>query len=336
MNSLDGVGGPSVGGRSVGGPSVGGTYVTVSPDGAPPVRLWVRHHEALGATPALPFVLVHGLSSNARLWDEVAAVLAGAGHEVAAVDLRSHGESDSPPDGYDTAAAAADVAAVCASLFSGPAVAVGQSWGGNVVVRLAARYQDRVAGVGLVDGGWLDLTTTFGSWAACATALRPPDVDGLPAAQLRRRISADHPGWSPAAIAATLANLRESPDGTVQRRLSIDKHMRIVRSMWDDPPWADLAEITVPALLLPALPAKGRAGDKRALVARAAARLAQGQVREYVGADHDLHAQQPAAVAADLLGLARAAALPAPGASQWSWLPEERTRGAGNSGREAR
>jgi pimeloyl-ACP methyl ester carboxylesterase len=282
-------------------------HVNVARDGAPPVRLRVRR---LSGSGAVPFVLVHGLSSNALLWDELATVLAGAGHEVAAVDLRSHGESDAPPDGYDTTTAAEDVATVCAALGLTRVVVAGQSWGGNVVVRLATRHPDLVAAVGLVDGGWLDMTSMFATWSACAAALRPSNVDGLPAAELRARIGAEHPRWSPAAVAATVANLRELPDGTVTRRLSIEHHMQIVRSMWDTPPWSDLTGITVPVLLMPALPAtnggqrRAGRGDKRELVARAAAALPKAEVREYVGGDHDLHAQQPAAVAADLLALA--------------------------------
>src|SRR4051812_8795959 len=74
-----------------------------------------------------PFLLVHGLSANARLWNEVAAELSAAGHPVTAVDLRSHGESDAPPDGYDTATAADDLAA----LGIAGAVVAGHAWGGN-------------------------------------------------------------------------------------------------------------------------------------------------------------------------------------------------------------
>ncbi len=83
-----------------------------------------------------PFLLVHGLSSNARLWDEVAARLSAAGHPVTAVDLRSHGDSDAPPHGYDTATAAADLAA----LGIPGAIVAGQSWGGNVAVEFAAKH----------------------------------------------------------------------------------------------------------------------------------------------------------------------------------------------------
>jgi len=62
---------------------------SVDVDVATGVRLRVRTWPGAGR----PYLLVHGLSSNARLWDGVAARISGAGHPVYAVDLRSHGES---------------------------------------------------------------------------------------------------------------------------------------------------------------------------------------------------------------------------------------------------
>ncbi len=87
-----------------------------------------------------PFLLVHGLASNALLWQGVAEHLAAAGHRVVAVDPRGHGESDAPADGYDTVTAAADLRAVSAALDLQDPVVVGQSWGGNVVLRHAELY----------------------------------------------------------------------------------------------------------------------------------------------------------------------------------------------------
>ena len=58
-------------------------------------------------------------------------------------------------------------------------------------------------------------------------------------------------------------------------------------------------------LLLPAIAAEGGDG-KRALVTKAAGSLARARIKEYVGADHDLHAQHPDEVAGDLLDLAEA------------------------------
>jgi pimeloyl-ACP methyl ester carboxylesterase len=270
---------------------------------SPGVRLRVR---VWSGGPGAPYLLVHGLSSNARLWDQVAAGLSAAGRSAYAVDQRSHGESDAPPEGYDTATAAADLAVVCERLGLPPVVAVGQSWGGNVVVRLAAEHPALVSGLALVDGGWIDLSAEFDTWEECERALRPPDVDAMRPEQVRDYITGEHPDWSEAAVEATLANLRVTPDGWLRRRLAIPDHLRIVRSMWDDPPWRDYPRVTVPTLLIPAVPAAGAGAErKRAAVARAAAALARARVREYVGADHDLHAQHPEALVADLLSLGR-------------------------------
>ena len=48
-----------------------------------------------------PVVLLHGLSSNARIWDFVAPRLAAEGFRVLALDQRSHGLTDPADDGYD-------------------------------------------------------------------------------------------------------------------------------------------------------------------------------------------------------------------------------------------
>jgi pimeloyl-ACP methyl ester carboxylesterase len=253
----------------------------------------VRHRPGSGR----PFVFVHGLSSNARLWEEVAAHLP---HPSWAIDLRSHGESDAPPSGYDTPTAASDVAAVITELGLRRPVVVGQSWGGNIAVRLAAKRPELVGALGLVDGGWIDLATNFPTWAACEEALRPADIDGLPAQELVQWLTNAHPSWSPAAIEATLGNMRIRADGTIERRLPIDKHMQIVRSMWDEPPGPYLPLVTAPALLMPAA---GPQDAKATAVAAAAASMTNATVSWYPDSDHDLHAQHPARLAADLLTL---------------------------------
>lgn len=261
------------------------------------VSLHVRHREGSGR----PFLLVHGLSSNARLWDEVAAALSDAGHPAWAVDLRSHGESTPTATGHDTASAAADLAVVIGRLGLERPIVVGQSWGGNVVVRLAAKHPELVSAVGLVDGGWGDLSAGFRTWEECERKLRPPNMDGMTAAALRRWLADHHSDWSETAVAATLANFRIRPDGTLERRLPVEHHMRILRSMWDDPPAPYLPLITVPVLLLPAA---GPDEPKAERVMAAAALMRAATIAWYPHGDHDLHAQHPARLAADLLKLA--------------------------------
>ena len=48
-----------------------------------------------------PIVLVHGLASNAMLWEGAALAFCALGHLVTAVDLRGHGLSEKPESGYD-------------------------------------------------------------------------------------------------------------------------------------------------------------------------------------------------------------------------------------------
>lgn len=246
------------------------------------------------------FVLVHGLASNARLWDGVAAHLNAAGHRVVAVDLRGHGLSGSPPTGHDTATAGADLAALCQELALDQPVIVGQSWGANVVLRLAAVHAG-VHAIGCVDGGWIHLADRFPTWADCLAALAPPVLTGLTAEQFAARIRARHPDWSDAAIAGTLGNVAIRPDGTIAARLARRHHLSILRSLWEDRPRERYGRVGVPVLLLPAGDADGPAAP---LVTEAVKALPNARVRWYPGADHDLHAQHPGEVAADLRTLA--------------------------------
>jgi pimeloyl-ACP methyl ester carboxylesterase len=266
-------------------------------DVAPGVSLHVR----CWAAPGVPFVLVHGLASNARVWDGVAARLAGRGLPAYAVDLRGHGESDRPQTGYDTETAAADVAALIERLRLDRPVLAGQSWGGNVVAELAARRPGLVRGLALLDGGWLHLSDSFGTEDEAWAALAPPPQPMVRLADVRTKLRRWNPDWPESGIEGTLGNFEELPDGTARVRLRRDRHESILRSMWRHHPRELYPSITVPTLLLPA-GRRGRQGVER--VAEAATELPHAQVRWYEGAAHDLHAQYPDRVAADLAELA--------------------------------
>jgi pimeloyl-ACP methyl ester carboxylesterase len=263
----------------------------------PGIELNVRHRPGEGQ----PFVLVHGLSSNSLLWGELADSLGG--HPSYAIDLRSHGESGSPDHGYDTATAAADVAVVIEQLGLDRPVVVGQSWGGNVVVNLAAKHPDLIGALGLVDGGWIDLRFLFTHRDRAIRTLKPLNMDSKKASSFRKLVAQWHPDWSTAAIEATLANFRVRPDGTLERRLPVPRHLEILDSLWENPPWDDFARITAPVLMLPAF---GPDHAKAALIARASELLTNTKsIVWYPDGDHDLHAQRPAELAGELLKLVR-------------------------------
>jgi pimeloyl-ACP methyl ester carboxylesterase len=254
-----------------------------------------------------PVLLVHGLASNARTWDGVAAHLAAAGHEVVAVDQRGHGHSEQSAEGYTTAQCAVDLAQLIVQLgFTGdraPVVA-GQSWGGNVVVDLAARHRCAAA-IALVDGGWIRLSRRFATFDDCWAALAPPMFDAMHVDDLTRRMAEGHPDWSDEEVAGTMANFELLDDGTVRPWLRREHHREIVRSMFEGEPAALFPLVEVPVLLVPVVADRPSEVDaaKRLAVAEAENLLANASIRWYIGADHDVHVQHPQQIADDLLGL---------------------------------
>lgn len=265
--------------------------------------LAVRVHRPETAEPVaaqqVPFVLVHGLASNARLWDGVAANLVAAGHPCYAVDQRGHGRSPAPEGGYDTDTCADDLAALIDALGLDHPVVAGQSWGGNVALSLAARHPGAVRALACVDGGWIRLADRFATFEDCWDVLAPPSFRQLRWTAMAASLRAAHPDWPPQAVAATLANLEQTEDGGVRARLSREHHRDILRSLYDGDPRRWYPQVRVPVLLAPA----AGPDDTSDGVREALAGLADVRVAHYPGAHHDLHAQHPDRLAADLLTL---------------------------------
>lgn len=264
--------------------------VAVAPDVALHVETWDG-----GA--AVPLLLLHGLASNCRTWEGVAARLDALGHPVASVDQRGHGQSDKPDDGYDFATLCADLIAVLDAVGFERAVVAGQSTGGNIAVDLAARHPDRVAGVAGVDGGSLELSRQWPEWDDCKAALAPPRLAGSPAATVEGWVRRAHPSWSAWAVEATMANFERLPDGTVRPWLTFDRHIRILRSLWEHRP-----SVVIPTLQRPLLLALADSGDafaeqKRAMAGELTAAAPEVRVEWFSPGDHDLHLQFPVEIA---------------------------------------
>jgi pimeloyl-ACP methyl ester carboxylesterase len=270
-------------------------------DVAPGLSLAVRRWPGSGPR----FLLVHGLSSNARMWDGVAAVLARDDADVAAVDLRGHGQSGKPDHGYSTPEVASDLPLLLDALGWSGCVVAGQSWGCNVVLQLAADHPQRVRAVACVDGGLGDIADRFPTWAECERALAPPRLAGLPAAGFADRLRSAHPDWPETGIEGVLGCFEVRPDGTLAPWLTYDRHLEVLRGMWGHRLSSLLPRLAMPVLFLPAddpgtpeWTAAKRGGADAAL-----ASLADGKV-VWIDGQHDLHAQHPEVVAEHLRGQA--------------------------------
>jgi pimeloyl-ACP methyl ester carboxylesterase len=251
-----------------------------------------------GLRTAAPFVLVHGLASNARLWDGVAEELHAAGHTVVAIDQRGHGRSDAPDLGYDLDTAVADLVVLIKALELERPVLAGQSWGGNVVLELGWRRPEAVRGIACVDGGVIELSQAYPSWEDCRAALTPPALDHLTLAELEARIRKSVPHFTDRAVAAYLHCFRTRADGTIEARLSRSRHLSILRSLWEHRPSTRWATLKAPTMLLLADSGDGsRTSRKRS--AEAVALGAGGAIRStwFSPGHHDLHLESPERVA---------------------------------------
>ena len=251
-------------------------------------------------------LLLHGLASNARFWDLMAPHL----HEyhLVAVDQRSHGLSGKPEEGYDFANFAADVAAVIETLGLRRPVVVGHSWGGNVGMQVALDYPELLASLVCIDGGTIDLAAVPGAtWEETAKVMAPPDFGAMRLpweAFLERAQSRAHgPMWGDGLEGFLRDSFETLPDGTVLPHLRMDKHIRVLRAIWDQGVSALFAGVTCPVLLMPARqerdgpPPSGWEGAKEGEATRALDLLPNARLVWMEDSIHDVPVQRPAAVA---------------------------------------
>ena len=124
-----------------------------------------------------PLLLLHGLASTCHIWDMVAPILA-QDHAVIALDLRGHGESAKPTDGFDFASVSQDVLGVINHLGGPAPVVVGHSWGGSVALDLAVRVPGSFQGMAWIDGGMIDVSARYSSVEDSKLEMSPPDFSG--------------------------------------------------------------------------------------------------------------------------------------------------------------
>ena len=247
-----------------------------------------------------PFVLVHGLASKARTWDHVAAYLSERGHRVVSIDQRGHGLSAKPDEGYGFEEVASDLRVLISEIELDHPVLAGQSWGGNVVLEYAARWPETLRGLVLVDGGFIELgADPHATWEQIAIDLKPPPLAGTPHDQMLARMQSFHGDWPAETIDMAMANFETLSDGTIRPWLTLDRHMLILRALWDQ----KTSEV-YPLVKTPTLIAVADAGGnerrqqrKAAEVANAEAGLPNARAHWFRDTHHDIHMERPADLA---------------------------------------
>ena len=95
---------------------------------------------------------VHGISSNCRVWDNIAKNLIPE-HTVYAMDLRGRGHSDKPEKGYSLKIHCEDIRKVIDNLKIKPVIFMGHSLGAYIGIVFSALYPEYVEKLVLFDGG---------------------------------------------------------------------------------------------------------------------------------------------------------------------------------------
>ncbi len=269
-----------------------------------------------GPARATGVLLVHGLSNTAWSWAPVARRLRAA-CRVVAMDLRGHGLSDAPIDGYDSGTFARDAVAVAegAGLLAemdDRIVVAGHGFGAIVAAWAAGSLASRCGGVVLVDGGWESLEAASGM--DVDEFLRgldePPEVMRSMAAFLADRRAFDPASWDADQERAARATVVETHAGHVVPSARPHVTEACVRAMFGYVPAAALAAIRAPVTAIVAAD-DDRGSRLAALTAASTARVAAGRdpIRSAsLGpAGHNVMRYRPDEVAAAILAAAAAA-----------------------------
>jgi pimeloyl-ACP methyl ester carboxylesterase len=273
------------------------------------LRLRLRDWGGPVATP--PILLVHGLASNAHIWDLLAPLLA-SDFRVAALDQRGHGQSDKPDDDYGIATIAEELAGAIRALGWTRPLVVGHSWGANVALQLAADHPELPGGIVLLDGGTNELAALM-SLEETLERLAPPRLAGTPRADFLDRLRTR---WASGPLSqviedAIMGNFAVDAQDRIAPHLTYENHLKIVRAMWEQRPTELFGRVACPTLIVPAEmpPADERAAQwldlKRRSVAAAAAAIPRARVVWAHDSIHDVQLQRPEWLAETIAEFAR-------------------------------
>ena len=281
----------------------------VSDDG---LALYARDYAPTAPVSGVPIICIHGLTRNARDFENLAPRLAGLGRRVIAVDVRGRGRSarDPQPLNYHPGTYAMDVVALLQATGIEKAVFIGTSMGGIIAMVLASIRPEAIAGAVLNDvgpelspvglariGGYVGGGSAFATWdkaAAYAKAINGaafPDATDADWTTFARRLVDETPdgtlvlAYDPDIAAPFKAADPDAPPADMTplfRALAACGPLLLVRggiSDLIDPPIVERMRAAAPAMAYAEVPDVGHAPMLTEPEAWAAIQAWLGQVR---------------------------------------------------------
>ena len=242
--------------------------------------------------------MLHGLASSAHWYDLVAPCLRDK-YRLVAPDQRGHGQTTQADSGYDWAALSQDVVGLMDHLDLDRAAVFGHSCGASVALNVAARFPDRIAALGLIDGGVGRRSgTTREPWEVVKARVRPRDVTGNREQfldRLRHQLSFC---WNDQVERIVQTMVYEDQEGQIQDILRPENHLQVMHAMWQEPASDLYPRISCPTVIVPAGPTPERAGSERARqkqagVESAGKAIQRCQVRWIPDTVHDIGYHKP-------------------------------------------
>ncbi len=163
-------------------------------------------------------LLLHGLGDLGLVWQGLAEHLSGC--DWVAPDLRGHGLSDKPEQGYDSPTVIGDLEALLHHLGWPECEVIAHSWTAKVALIWVARKPERIRSLTLIDPFFLE---PFPRWTKITFPLLYRTLPFLrllgpfadrPAAEACARQLKQYHDWTPLQQQVFEAAIEQKPDGT--------------------------------------------------------------------------------------------------------------------------
>lgn len=227
--------------------------------------------------PAAPepiaIVMLHALGFTGRLFDPLARALSHR-YRVLCPDVRGHGRTDHPPEGYQYPNLVRDLLGVMQMLHLKKVVLLGHTWGADVAMSFAAAHPKRVHALIMIDGGYKHRREIPGN-SGVAKPDNVKSVDFFPSIEAAVEDARQQLGvpWSDDLQSAIIDSLEIRRDKTVAYRLTDHRWAQIYKALLAYDPSNYLVSVPHPTLIVH--PLGNEPGSPQASVAAFQARAAQ-------------------------------------------------------------
>ena len=229
-------------------------------------------------------LMIHGLSSSCFLWTPLIRELNKYKFNIYAIDLKGHGLSDKPEEGYSMKSLSEDVINFIEKMKLNNVIIIGQSMGADLGVLVSTIKDDKIIGCIGVDGGAINLKQKFLLKNIALKALKPPDLEGIDKEIMLNRMRKHRQDWSEEAIQGQFSIFEVDDNNKIKKRLSLENHMKILNGLWNNNSIENLLACKVPIYLILV---KFNLNLKKFKNKDAKIEI------DKVDGDHDIHAQKP-------------------------------------------